>query len=340
MSKIDFVITWVDGNDPKWQDEKRLYSGQTGDTRESRYRSWDNLQYWFRAVEKFAPWVNKVHFLTYGHYPEWLNLKSKKLHFVKHTDFIPHEYLPTFSCRPIEFNLHRIPGLSEKFVYFNDDMFLLRTVTPSDFFRDNLPCDTALLDALCINGRGRSGEKISMDSLYTAMMFNMAIINRNFSKDEVIKKHLMKWLSPCYGLSSIRTLLLMPWKVFPGIRSPHLPYSYTKSTFFDVWKKEHDVLDVVCTHKFRTNTDVSSALFSFWQIANGQFAPRSPRFGKQTFISNDPKNNAMVYELIEEQKYKVLCINDEYSGGDFESVKKRLNRSFEKILPEKSSFEL
>lgn len=340
MSKIDFVITWVDGNDKKWQEEKSLYSGQKGDMRASRYRSWDNLQYWFRAVEKFAPWVNKVHFVTYGHYPEWLNLESPKLHFVKHSDFIPEEYLPTFSCRPIEFNLHRIPGLSEEFVYFNDDMFLLQSVSPEDFFKHNLPCDTALLDALCINGKGRNGENINLDSLYTAMMFNMAVINRNFCKDNVIRHALGKWFSPCYGFSVFRTLLLLPWKVLPGLRSAHLPYSYLKSTYASLWKKEKDVLDTVCSHKFRTNTDVSSALLSFWQICSGEFSPRSAKFGKQTFISNNPENNAMVYELIEKQKYKVLCINDEYSGDDFESVKKQLNRSFNRILPEKSSFEL
>ena len=72
---IDFIMIWVDGNDPEWQKEKRKYQpGDAADDREIRYRDWDNLQYWFRAVEKFAPWVNRIHFVTCGHLPKWLNL--------------------------------------------------------------------------------------------------------------------------------------------------------------------------------------------------------------------------------------------------------------------------
>ncbi|MBR6159158.1 MAG: Stealth CR1 domain-containing protein, partial [Lachnospiraceae bacterium] len=127
--KIDFVITWVDGNDPEWRKEKEKYSGKTtGDDREKRYRDWELLRYWFRGVENCAPWVNKIHFVTCGHLPDWLDTGHPKLNIVNHKDYIPEQYLPTFSCRPIELNLHRIPGLSDDFVYFNDDMFLLRPV--------------------------------------------------------------------------------------------------------------------------------------------------------------------------------------------------------------------
>ena len=104
MEKIDFVIPWVDNTEPEWQKSFETYlpqSSHSSDTREIRYRNWENLKYWFRGVEKFAPWVNKVHFITCGHKPDWLNLNAPKLHFVKHSDYIPSEYLPTFSTRPI-----------------------------------------------------------------------------------------------------------------------------------------------------------------------------------------------------------------------------------------------
>ncbi|MFQ7768319.1 MAG: hypothetical protein ACLRIL_08645 [Fusicatenibacter saccharivorans] len=96
------------------------------DNSTSRYRDWDILKYWFRGVEKFAPWVNQIHFVTYGHVPDWLNEKHSKLHIVKHEDFIPQEFRPTFSSHPIEWNFHRIEWLTENFVYFNDDMFLIK----------------------------------------------------------------------------------------------------------------------------------------------------------------------------------------------------------------------
>lgn len=81
---IDFVITWVDGGDAAWQAEKNRYGKEMypagasalrraeNDDSDERYRDWDNLKYWFRGVEKYAPWVRKIHFVTWGHLPEWL----------------------------------------------------------------------------------------------------------------------------------------------------------------------------------------------------------------------------------------------------------------------------
>src|SRR5699024_690064 len=144
---IDFVICWVDGGDPDWLKEKKRYShDNNNDDRDIRYREWGIIKYWFRGVEKFAPWVNKIHFVTWGHTPSWLNVKHPKLNIVKHEDYIPSKYLPTFSSRPIELNLHRIKGLSEQFVFFNDDMFLLKPVKKEDFFKNGLPRDIAAQD--------------------------------------------------------------------------------------------------------------------------------------------------------------------------------------------------
>ena len=143
--RIDFVIPWVDGSDPEWLKERNAVSSDIGksvsseggcgsdslkngdsieDNSGARYYSWDNLQYWFRGVEKFAPWVNKIHFVTWGHIPPWMNTDAPKLHIVNHKDYIPEQFLPTFNSNTIELNFHRIEGLSEKFVYFNDDTFI------------------------------------------------------------------------------------------------------------------------------------------------------------------------------------------------------------------------
>ena len=107
---IDFVIIWVDGNDKQWQAEKAKYDGKTvtNANSEVRFRDWDNLQYWFRGVEKFAPWVNKIHFVTWGHLPKWLDTTNPKLNIVNHKDYIPSKYLPTFNSHTIELNLSLI----------------------------------------------------------------------------------------------------------------------------------------------------------------------------------------------------------------------------------------
>ncbi len=340
MDKIDFVVTWVDGNDAEWRKAKNLAKGIVeGDSRDSRYRDWETLKYWFRGVEVFAPWVNQVYFVTCGHYPDWLDLDCPKLKFVKHEDFIPQKYLPTFSCRPIEFNLHRIPGLSDQFVYFNDDMFLINEVKPEDFFVGGLPCDSAILDCQSPTAKGRNGERLDLSEVYSSLFFNTAVINRNFDKKQAISHNKQKWFNAKYGKDNFRTLFLLPWGLFTGFKSDHLPYSYLKSTYDTVWEKEYSVLDIACMHKFRVNTDVSSRLLSSWQIAAGAFHPRSPQIGWQSFICNDDEKNSEVYDMIKHQKKKMICVNDEYTGCDFERVKRMWLDSFESILPKKSHFE-
>lgn len=337
---IDFVITWVDGNDPEWQKEKARYSGKsTGDGRAKRYRDWEFLPYWFRSIEKCAPWVNRIHFVTCGHLPPWLNTDNPKLHIVNHRDYIPEQYLPTFSCRPIELNIHRIPGLTEHFVYFNDDMFLFQPVKQEDFFRKGLPCDTAILQASYVRGVDENGNFLKPENYNTSNIMNLVPINRNFDKKKSIRGNLGKWFAPCYGSAMGRTLLLLPWGDFTGFKSLHLPYSYLKETFEDVWAKEEFLLDRACSHKFRDSSDVSSRLFSFWQIAKGDFYPRSPKAGKYYSITNNEEKNEALFRVVRERKHKMVCINDEYSGPDFDGVKEKLLSSFEQAFPEKSSFE-
>ena len=140
-NSIDVVIAWVDGSDPNWREVKNAHDPYfKGDSRDIRFRDWDNLQYVFRGIEKFMPWVRKVHFVTWGHLPKWLNTGCKKLNIVNHTDYIPKIYLPTFSSHPIEMNFHRIKGLAEQFIYANDDMFFLKEMEPDMFFKEGLPC--------------------------------------------------------------------------------------------------------------------------------------------------------------------------------------------------------
>ena len=113
---IDFVITWVDMDDAKWQVDFAKYSGNKGNTKngvsEARFRDYGFLKYWFRGVEKFAPWVRKIHFITCGQKPEWLDTTNPKINLVDHKDYIPIQFLPTFNSVVIEYYLHKIPDLA------------------------------------------------------------------------------------------------------------------------------------------------------------------------------------------------------------------------------------
>lgn len=68
--KIDFVVTWVDGNDDDWLREKNKYLPNENDTScsDNRYRDWELMRYWFRGIEKYAPWVNQIFFCDLGAY--------------------------------------------------------------------------------------------------------------------------------------------------------------------------------------------------------------------------------------------------------------------------------
>lgn len=324
---IDFVVCWVDGNDEEWQRQKNQYNPDIkSDSRIIRYRDWSNLQYWFRGVEKFAPWVNKIHFVTWGHIPSWLNTNHPKLNVVRHEDYIPEEYLPTFSARPIEVNLHRIKGLAEQFVFFNDDMFILKPVKKTDFFRDGFPRDIGVFDV-----------GIKLDDAHGSAVYNsIVLINKHFDKKIVIKKHFFKWFNLVYGKYLMKTLLLTPWRYFTGFYTPHLPNAYLKSTYEEVWRVEKELLELTSSHRFRTPLDVTQYIFKFWQLASGNFIPRK-NLGRAYTIGSDL---IKIKNAIEEQKHKLICLNDSDDIDDFDFKKNEIISSFKKILPDKSEYEL
>ncbi len=327
MDKIDFVILWVDGSDPKWLEEKKKYKPEL-DTVDAvnRYRDWENLKYWFRGVEKFAPWVNNIYFVTWGHLPKFLNTNHPKIKIVNHRDIIDEKYLPIYNSSGIEVNIFKIKGLSEKFVYFNDDVFLTDFVKPTDFFKDDLPCDEFAENVI-----GPSQD------IFTNMLFNnVSIISKYFDKGEAKKRLKNKYFNLKYGKNNIRTLLLSPYKYFVGFYDPHISQAYLKSNFEKVYELEKNEFENTTSHKFRDKTDITQYLVRYYQLLSGSFVPRSSSFGIHYEISNDSKK---MIESIKKQKYKVICLNDSRNDFDFEKTKKVVIDSFEAILPEKSSFE-
>lgn len=327
--QIDFVIPWVDGGDSEWIRQKNLYSGRKAseeDAREIRFRDWGTLRYWFRGVEKFSPWVNRIHFITWGHLPEWLNTEHPKIHIVNHKDYIPEEYLPTFSSHTIELNMHRIPGLSEHFVYFNDDIFILKPLVETDFFIDGQPCDLCVANAIT----PRLGE------FSPILLQTTSYINKHFNKRENLRKNFWKWYSPKYGKLLIRTLCLTPWTFHTGFYNLHIATSYKKQTLEAVWHEEPEILHQTCMHRFRNDLDVNQYIFRYWQLASGDFVPQK-NLGKYANMSED---NSRIFNMIKKQKAKILCINDKDDIVDFEGEKSKLISAFETILPDKSMFEL
>lgn len=328
-NNIDFVMLWVDGNDKEWQRVKDSYSGEKGDRSPNRYRDWDNLQYWFRGVEQFAPWVNRIFFVTCGHLPKWLNTSHPKLTVVRHEDYIDPRYLPTFCPHPLELNLHRIKGLSEHFVYFNDDIFLINPVKPDDFFRNGLPRDRCIETAVTQND--------IRDPFAHVLLNNVAIINHHFKKREVIRHTWRKFFSPVYGPSVLRNVLMLPYKEFSGFKFAHLASPFLKSTFDEVWRAEGDYLDLVCQNRFRTTLDVNQYLFKEWQRMKGDYVPQASSFGKYFQMGRD---DAACYETLKKHSVKMVCINDGKWIQNFQETKQKVNGCLQSLLPEKSGYEI
>ncbi|XP_037552157.1 N-acetylglucosamine-1-phosphotransferase subunits alpha/beta [Nematolebias whitei] len=110
-------------------------SKQDEDVSASRFEDNEELRYSLRSIEKHAPWVRHIFIVTNGQIPSWLNLDNPRVSVVTHKDiFLNHTHLPTFSSPAIETHIHRVPGLSQKFIYLNDDVMFGKDVWPDDFY--------------------------------------------------------------------------------------------------------------------------------------------------------------------------------------------------------------
>ncbi len=136
---VDAVFTWVDGTDPAWVDAfSRTARDLDGDdhgplaANASRYRDRGELRAALDGLALYAPWIRRVFLVTAGQVPRWLEPDGVVL--VDHREILPIDDLPTFNSHAIEAALHRIEGLAEHWIYFNDDVLLGRSVDPADFF--------------------------------------------------------------------------------------------------------------------------------------------------------------------------------------------------------------
>lgn len=327
---IDFVITWVDMNDPQWQAQFARYSQQKQETKngvsKARFRDYGFFRYWWRGVEEFAPWVRKIHLVTSGQKPEWLNTDNPKIHLVDHKDFIPAEFLPTYNSVVIERYMHKIPGLSDHFVYFNDDFYLTNKVEPERFFRNGLPCDIAVFD-----------YNPSWSQWYTRIKNNIRLINRHFDKREVMARDRDKWFHPSYGFKARWNYLLKFYPKFITLRTPHNAQPYLRRTFEEVWSAAGRELTETSVNRFRALNDYTPELFRAWQICRGCFEPYNTYCDTKMFPLMIRSRQAV--KAIRRQTYTLICLNDNVHIRHYDRVMGELDHAFQEILPRKSSFE-
>lgn len=136
---IDLVYTWVNGHDPDYLQLVNKYSNKPIDLNPERTRDiYELLRYSLRSVDLYAPWINHIYILTCRpQKPDWLNIEHPKVTIVHHDEIFDPQDIPTFNYNVIESYIHKIPGLSDDFLYLNDDFLFANQVYPTDFYTED-----------------------------------------------------------------------------------------------------------------------------------------------------------------------------------------------------------
>ncbi|TDT17304.1 Stealth-like protein [Ilumatobacter fluminis] len=225
---VDLVYTWVDGADPEWRAAFRRTARECGRERSdpaldpARYRSRDELKYSLRSVWMNCGWVRQVYVVTAGQRPDWL-ADHEKVTVVDHRAIMPETALPTFNSHAIEASLHHIPGLSEHFVYLNDDMFVTRPTTAETFFHPN-----GLARVFMSGARVPGHEDEGMQAVDTAARRGRELLRARFGR-VVADKQL------------------------------HSPYPLRRSAMAEMDEEFSEAIERTRHSRFRSSTDVSTA---------------------------------------------------------------------------------
>lgn len=325
---IDIVITWVDQSDSEWQKKYSKFKASDHDEDSgTRFRDYGTLQYVFRSIEKYAPWVHKVFLVTDNQWPSWLDEGAKKIVCVKHSDYLNPSLLPTFDSNTIELGFQNISDLSEHFICFNDDDFLNRPTKPEDFFDvEGNPRDTLALNAI-----------MPMSIFDHIHVNNLRIINHDFSKRSTMRHLFFKFFNVKNGPWNLFSLLLCPWPRFTRFYDPHIPISFRKSTYADVLEKHPEILRETGLDRFRSERDYSQWVIRYVQMLTGRFSVRRYNFGVQYSLHDWEK----AITDIKKSKHSVLNINDsnELDQSEFEHATEELAITFRNKFSKKSQFE-
>jgi glycosyltransferase involved in cell wall biosynthesis len=301
---VDVVYTWVDGNDPVWnrarEDRLAALTGTgaaaTAQTRESsgqaRFVSRDELRYSLRSVHLFAPWVRRIHLVTAGQVPDWLDIDHPSVNLVDHSDILPADALPTFNSHAIETSLHRIPDLAEHFVYFNDDFFVGRPIRPETWFSPAGPPATFV-----------APTTVGLTDLPDAPPYLKAAWNN-------------------------RRLLQGAFNRVLTHNLAHAPYPHRRSVLEELTARFPDVLAATARSPFRSDTDVStlSSLAQHYGLMTGQaFVGEASR--AYVNLSNSDLDWQLKKTLLREQDF--ICLADHH---DHALNPVRLNRTLKAFM--------
>lgn len=340
--KIDFVIPWVDPNDPKWQKDKNNYSKTyTGDKSNKLFNDLDTLKFVLRSIEKNCSWYNKIFLITYGHIPNWLNIKHPNLEIVTHKElYFNIDHLPTFNSQSIEMNLANLKGLSEHFIYMNDDFIIMNKINKSRFFINSKPVD--FLSHGWVK-RGSLFQKLRGRDVWVNSLNNcLSLINKKFTTNQLLNTSL--YHSSYRIQDKISNFLLKHiYRNILWLEHWHHPQPYLLSNIKKVHAEFSKEMDISSSNKFRSNNDLLQYIYRYWNLASNNFIPFKHNDGYVLMIQD---LNALEEGLLHIQKNKHLnfvCFNDQLkdltSEHEFNLIKQELITFLGSKLFRKSSFE-
>lgn len=325
---IDMVYCWCDGNDPEFQKRKNYYlakeKGEHDSDSVGNHRFVDNeeLRYSLRSLNMYAPWIHHVYIVTDRQVPKWLNTDYEKVTVVDHSEIMPKEIIPCFSASNIERYLINIPGLSERFLYGNDDMFFGRPINPDFFFTEK---GTPIVYVKYFEKFRRINDFYDFQTKYQSVSTWM-------------KSNLNAWklLYDMYHRMDFYVLA-------------HTIDGYCKTTFKIALERYKTALQECAGRKFRDGKAVSRSLLGLDTVysGHGEMKIISPPSFWQKHIHKSKGYSWTCYCGSEDEKTRkqilrfnpyVFCINAD-SKGRLEN-KKAMREFYEYMFPDVSPFEL
>lgn len=311
IGEIDLVYTWVNGNDPQWLEKRNKMLPEElkipASELKGRYTDNNELLYSLRSVEKYLPWVRKIFIITDNQVPAWLNANHPKIQIVDHKEIMPAEILPCFNSTVIEHFLCDVPGLSECFLFSNDDCLINRPATPADFFTpDGLPI---------IRVRRRYLRKfwLKLKAVFSnkpATPFNQIIDNSAL----LVKKKYGKYYQA---------------------KAHHNIDAYRKSDFIRIREIFINDLQPSFIHHFRESSDMQRMLYYYAALAEGRGTMRYVDDSESLRVSI---NKDRYYRQFAKTNPLLFCMND--SGKATDDDREKAKSFLAARFPEKSQFEL
>lgn len=309
MTDIDLVYLWVNGNDPKWIAKRQASVGELSKSQEdckARYVDNDELKYSLRSVEKYAPWIRRIFIVTDNQIPEWLDVSHPKIQIVDHTEILPPEAMPCFNSVILEHHLHKIPGLSEHFLYANDDMYINQPVAPETFFGEDF------LPKVRLNRR-------------PLRKFTILFVTK------VIGKRLKNYAQT---IQNAALMVEQKYGIYYGGKTHHNIDAYLKSSYQHVRQMFDREISATLPNHTRSLNDVQRNIYSYVALAEktGHLHYVSQRTSFRLHI-----HVRRLYKKFERYNPVLFCMNDSQYANDDD--RKYAIDFISKLFPDKSLFE-